>query len=199
MRAIIIGQSPYKSFLTQYEFKKDDYIVCLDGGFLDDIPYDIDVAIGDFDTAEAPKKAKKIIKYPKEKNETDFELALMHLQERKDIDEILVYNATGGRLDHFLINVRLLEKYYPLNITIIDDKNKISFLKKGQYEIIKDSYQYISLIVINEGIISIEGFKYNLCHQLIKSFDTYTTSNELTASKGIITIETGSFLLIKTK
>lgn len=199
MRVIVIGMSPYQSFLKLYKAKQGDYLIALDGFDEKVIPYEIDLAIGDFDTLEVPASAKKIIKYPKEKDETDFELALMAIKKLPHVEEVLVYNATGGRLDHFLINVRLLEKYYPLNIKIIDEENEISYLEKGRFAIKKAPYKYISFIVVKDSIVSLKGFKYPLETKKITRLDTYTTSNEIIDPEAIIKVDDGALILIKTK
>ena len=53
MRVIVVGMSPYQSFLKLYKAKQGDYLIALDGFDEKVIPYEIDLAIGDFDTLEA--------------------------------------------------------------------------------------------------------------------------------------------------
>ena len=85
--------------------------------------------------------------------------------------EIHIYGATGGRLDHFMGVLQILQKpkYIEQNIIIIveDLQNEIKLLKQGIHEIHKlQSYPYVSFIPVNEVVaLSLNGFKYNLNNQ----------------------------------
>ena len=114
-----------------------------------------------------------------------------------DVDEIIIYNATGGRLDHFLANLKLLERYSNVSITIVDEQNAISFIKAGEYILKKGEYKYFSLIPNTESIISIDKAKYNINKVIIRKTDTFTVSNEILDDDVKITIYEGSMFLIK--
>ena len=77
--------------------------------------YKLSLSIGDFDTTthldEILKSSIEVKKYPKEKDEIDLELALKYIDSYYQDCEILIYNATLGRLDHELVTIKLLIKY----------------------------------------------------------------------------------------
>ena len=108
MRAILVASAPNDSFENLYVPQPFDLIIGVDGGCKNITKYEIDIAFGDFDSLTVPPNAKKVYRYKKEKDETDLELAVQQMIKRDEIDEIIIYNATGGRLDHFLCNLKLL-------------------------------------------------------------------------------------------
>ncbi|WKB34886.1 thiamine diphosphokinase [Terrilactibacillus sp. S3-3] len=88
-------------------------------------------AFGDFDSLSETEK-KWVFEqplpstYPREKDKTDLEIAIdWALAEQPD--ECLIFGATGGRLDHGLINIQLLLKGVGTGIRLrIIDKKKLS-------------------------------------------------------------------------
>ncbi|MDN6742987.1 MAG: thiamine diphosphokinase, partial [Staphylococcus equorum] len=102
-------------------------------------------AVGDFDSITSEEKAfveKRIDINPfnSEKNDTDLALGIDQAV-TNGYKEICVYGATGGRLDHFMGALQILEKpeYTEQNIVIklIDVNNDIQVLKTGSYPIQK--------------------------------------------------------------
>ncbi len=71
------------------------------------------IAFGDFDSVSPEEliyiqsNVNELRRYQPEKDETDMELALNWSLEQNP-DEIRLFGATGGRLDHMLANVQLL-------------------------------------------------------------------------------------------
>ena len=151
MRYIIVGKSPNESFQKIYIPKQNDYLIGLDEGTLKiiDYGYKLDEVWGDFDNKDKLQKisdyCSNIHLYPTKKNQTDLELVLMNIKTK---DEIILYDVTGGRLDHEIINLLLLRKYKNLKIKIRDNYNEISYLStKGSYTFSKDEFNYISIIL----------------------------------------------------
>ena len=203
MRYIVVGNSLYKTFSKMYKYQEGDYFIGLDEGSLEIIKnnYTLNEAWGDFDSGNniefIKSKTNKFKKYPKEKNETDLELILMNL----DVTcEILIYDITGARLDHELVNILMLKKYKHLNIKIVDELNEIRYIsKQGFYEINQDEYKYVSLLTLDSFRISITSAKYLLDNIIVSSNDTYTTSNEYMNGKFIFSLHDGELILIRSK
>ena len=197
MRAILVASAPNDSFEKLYQPKPDDLIVGVDGGCSKITKYQVDIAFGDFDSLTVPVNAKKVYRYKKEKDETDLELAVEQMIKRDEIDEIIIYNATGGRLDHFLCNLKLLERYVDYNIAIIDEQNKISCLTTGIYNIAKSNYQYFSLIPCVNSNVTIKNALYEITNKDVLRTDTYTVSNEFIDGEVFITVNQGMLYLIE--
>ena len=197
MRAILVASAPNDSFENLYVPQPFDLIIGVDGGCKNITKYEIDIAFGDFDSLTVPVNAKTIYRYKKEKDETDLELALQQIIEMGNIDEIIIYNATGGRLDHFLCNLKLLERYVDYNITIIDEQNRIRCLNVGSYIIDRTDYQYFSLIPCVYSNVTIKKALYEITNKDILRIDTYTVSNEFIEDEVFITVNQGMIYLIE--
>lgn len=201
MRYIIVGKSNFQTFKNCYIPKSDDYFIGLDEGAFTilDNGFELKEAWGDFDDSNRLNELsdKNIIlkKYNTDKNETDLELVLMN---HKFDGEVLIYDVTGGRLDHEFVNYLLLRKYHYLNLKIIDQQNEIRYLSKtGIYKFYQDNYKYISLITLNKATISIIKAKYRLDRVHITINDTYTTSNEFEDNEFVLELLDGQIFVIR--
>lgn len=179
--------------------EKADFIVGVDYGAyqLARAGIEMDLAIGDFDSTNdnqyklVSKFAKKIIKLEVEKNETDSEAAIMYLQDQ-GFSDISLIGDIGSRLDHFLINFRLVEKY---NITYILESGKIFLLNKGLHQI-KNEYKVFSLFTSKKCRLSLWGTKYLINNEVINYFDLYTTANKITADYASVEVFDGSVVVV---
>ncbi|MCI6508384.1 MAG: thiamine diphosphokinase [Bacilli bacterium] len=201
MRYIIVGKSPNESFQKIYIHQENDFLIGLDEGALKIIEkgYKLNEVWGDFDNKEKLQKISKycsnIHLYPTKKNQTDLELVLMNI---KTNDEIVIYDVTGGRLDHEIINLLLLRKYHNLKLKIRDNYNEIIYLStKGNYTFSKDEFNYISIITLDQATISIIKGEYLLDKTTITKNDTYTTSNTFVDEEFSIELFSGEIFIIK--
>src|ERR1700690_1082508 len=93
----------------------DDYIICADGGTRHALALGLkpNLIVGDLDSVtdvELKKADAKILQYPRDKNETDLELALNHALEQEPTS-IIIVAALGNRLDQTLGNTSLLSDW----------------------------------------------------------------------------------------
>ncbi len=108
----------------------------------------------------------------------------------------------GGRLDHTLGNVYMLEYLARAGATgkIVDDVSEMQLISEGETVFVEEDWAYFSLLNISGGArgITIKGAKYPLNQAEIESWYQYGISNEvLTGQKAEIKVEKGSLLLIK--
>ncbi len=182
---------------------EDTYVVGVDKGcqYLMENNIKIDAAIGDFDSVledeylKISTYAKKIIKLNPIKDDTDLEHALNYAKEN-GFDDITVYGCLGGRQDHNLLNIKLLY-LSELNLTYIDNKNKVFCLKKGEHQIYKGEYKYMSLFTFEPCTFKMNGVFYPLDKTTITINDNYTTSNEILDEKAFIKIYDGKLLVMQ--
>lgn len=166
-------------------------LYCLDNGI------DMKLALGDFDsiTLEDFKRLEasgvKIIKFSQEKNEIDFELALNHVT---IYDEVYVYGGLGNRRDHEYTLMKFVMA--DSRIIVVDNENRIQMRIAGTYTYPKRGYKYLSIIPLEKGLITLEGFKYPLRNQTIDIDSYYLTSNEI-VTDGVIKLESGRVLIIE--
>ncbi|GAK30665.1 possible thiamine kinase [Weissella oryzae SG25] len=116
-----------------------------------------ELVVGDFDSMSATEKAlvdaqvaRRVAVRP-EKDETDTELLLSLLNEDKSIDEIIIYGATGGRLDQLLSNLWIFtqERFLDLvpKVQIVDRVNVLKLFLPGQHTIKRlDSMHYLGFM-----------------------------------------------------
>ena len=161
------------------------------------------LAIGDFDSVEESDLAyikeysDTLIQLNPIKDDTDSEAAVMYAIE-KGYQKIHLYGGLGGRLDHAMINLRLVSRF-PETVYLHDQNNFIYSLAEGVHSIDKRDYTYISFFTEDEATISLEGLKYPLDKQQLTNKDTYTTSNEILEDRGIVTVHAGKVTVIQSK
>ena len=150
-------------------------------------------ALGDFDSLDPDVLSGytgDLQRVPAEKDQSDLELALDYLRGAEE--EIYVYGALGGRMDHCLVNLKLCF-YTDLNLWLIDEQNRIRCLRPGIHQFPREE-GYVSFLGWEACRISLTGFKYPLRNYWLKPESNLTLSNEITAD--LATVETDNRILI---
>lgn len=210
MKIQILAGGPASFVPDLKDYDTEEVIwVGVDRGVFDLFESDIQpvCAFGDFDSVTQEqqqwlKEQQLTVKvFPMAKDKTDLELALEWALGQNP-DEILIFGATGGRLDHELANISLLLFGIDSDITIqmIDRQNIVQVQKAGNYELSRDShYEYVSFLPHFGKIqeLTLEGFKYPLHKQEVPPASGLTVSNELIAEKGTYSFSGGIVLLVR--
>ena len=157
-------------------------------------------AVGDFDSMtedefQRLQGACQIIRHPVQKNETDSELAVS-LCKKKGYEEIILYGALSGRIDHTLANIRLLMYRYP-HLVLLDDHQKITLLSKGEFNSTKTYEFLVILLTLEDTIITLEGFTYPLYKEPITVKDIFCVSNSIVHEEAKVTLDIGKVLCIQ--
>lgn len=166
-------------------------------------------AFGDFDSVSESEmeiiksKVSDIELFIPEKDETDIEHAL-NWAIAQNPSNIKIFGATGGRMDHTLVNVQLLYKSIETKIPmeIIDKQNIITLKEPNTYFLHKnEEYPYVSFIPLTMNVlgISLDGFKYGLSNKDISLSSTLCISNELELEKGTYSFKDGILLVVRSK
>ncbi|MCS4486223.1 thiamine diphosphokinase [Staphylococcus americanisciuri] len=155
--------------------------------------------VGDFDSV-SDEEYKWIAEHisiapvPAEKADTDLALGVAQAVER-GYDEIAIYGATGGRLDHFMGAMQLLKApaYQKYLVQLVDQQNEITLLTTGEHVLQNDTrYYYISFVPASDDVtLSLRGFKYDLDKVTLKEGTTLTISNEFDTSKAYVNVHQG--------
>ncbi|MBM6618490.1 thiamine diphosphokinase [Bacillus suaedaesalsae] len=196
--------------LTKYH-NEDVYWIGVDRGLLYLLEQGIKPikGIGDFDSVTETEMEwmnttyKEFMLSPAEKDETDLELALNWAIEQKP-SKIIVFGATGGRLDHALSNIQLLLKgsHHKLEIEIIDIQNSVKLVEPGFHLLTKNNgYKYVSFLPFSHEVkgITITGVKYPLTNVDIKWGTTLCVSNEIIEESGTFSFKQGIVIMVKSK
>lgn len=156
----------------------------------------VEVAIGDFDSLD-PEILDKYqgdkITYNSVKDDSDLALALKYLDNYSG--EVYVYGALGLRMDHSIMNLRLLYQS-KLNVKFIDENNFIFKLASGSHVLNSLGYKYLSLLTFNECLISLSGVKYPLVNYILDSDDTLNLSNVILNDEALLDIKNGKVIVI---
>ena len=187
--------------------KDTDLIICADSGINHCIAMNLvpHIWVGDFDSADYDSLIKskllkdtKIVRLLPCKDDTDTEHA-MHMAIDMGFSNIVVVGGFGGRLDHTLANAYLAEEAYRHGVTLIveDDKNVLHYVKNNALHITKSKFKYISVIPIEESLVSCIGFRYPLNNEKIRRGPARGISNELVDSDGFITVHQGGVFVVE--
>lgn len=181
-----------------------DYIIAADGGQNRAREFGLqpDCVIGDFDSTTLDEDFDCIyITYPAEKDLTDTEAALTHALE-KGCRNVILLGGMGGRLDHTMGNIGLLDKYYSSfdHMEFIDGKNRMELLKDSGRSLERDSrYKYFGLVSLNAEAsgIDIRGAKYELTGASLERASTMGVSNEFKEDTVEIRVQDGILLIVR--
>lgn len=181
-------------------------VICCDGGarnfqYLGIKP---DVIIGDMDSIDPAQLASysaqgiKIIKYPTSKDFTDTELALDYALNLNP-EEIFIWGALGGRVDHTLANVFLLCKGQEkgINTYLIDEYGEAFVLDKKAI-FINEAGKTVSLLALSSRVtgITLKGFLYSLEKSTLQMGETRGVSNIINEDRASISVRSGKLLVI---
>lgn len=182
-------------------------IICADGAARHLRPLNVIPAfiIGDMDSIDNEtlryfdKKGSAILTYPGDKDETDTQLAIEYALKLQP-DEIFIFGALGGRIDHTLANISLLIMGVKqgIDIKIIDETCEI-FIVNQQSIVEGEAGKTVSLLPLSSEVagVTLEGFEYPLSGGVMEIGRPYGISNRLIAEKGIITVKSGYLLVIR--
>ena len=181
-----------------------DYIIAADGGQNRAREFGLqpDCVIGDFDSTTLDEDFDCIyITYPAEKDLTDTEAALTHALE-KGCRNVILLGGMGGRLDHTMGNIGLLDKYYSSfdHMEFIDGKNRMELLKDSGRSLERDpQYKYFGLVSLNAEAsgIDIRGAKYELTGASLERASTLGVSNEFEEDTVEICVREGTLLIVR--
>jgi thiamine pyrophosphokinase len=186
--------------------RDDDTIICADGGTRHASSLDLKPAlvIGDMDSADSAllKKLQAegvlIELFPRDKNETDLELAINKAIEL-DPQEIVIVAALGGRLDQTLANIALLSdiRLSAFNVRLDDGVEEIFFCR-DQVEVHGRSGDIVSLIPWGGEVTGVqtENLKWKLNSETLHPEKTRGISNEIMGSLATIKIRSGLLLIV---
>lgn len=187
----------------------DDFLVAVDGGlrYLQTLGLQPHILVGDMDSVDPAHLALlqesgvMILRYPREKDETDLELALQIPQVR-EARQILIVAALGGRLDQTLANIALLSRPALLvkDVRLEDGDTEVFFIRSAGI-IQGEPGDLVSLLPYHEAAAGIwtEGLKYPLAGETLFPDGSRGISNLLTAQRAVVQIRSGLLLCVHTR
>ena len=204
MRAVIIGNGDiYDYEYISGKIRKNDYIICADGGYTHAKAMNIkpEVVIGDMDSIGENDYDGEIINLPIRKDFTDSEVCVKYLL-LKDFDEILMLGFTGKRVDHSMTNILLLKQISQAGKKgrIIDEHNEIIYAENENI-IYGEKGDIVSIIPVGTDLcgIATNGLDYPLENENLIFGQSRGVSNIMSSNKCTINISKGEGLIIKSR
>lgn len=208
MKVLLVaaGSRPDVDLFFKY-YNDCDVKIAIDKGAEVFVDYkaNADYLVGDFDSIgenykEAIKNFKKIV-YPSEKDYTDSDIAI-NLVKNIGATQVIMLGMIGGRLDHTIGNIGLLNTCLKNNIDayIIDEFSKVS-LKEKPFTLSGERGEIISFYAFTELVkgLTIKNAKYELEDYDLDCFESLCNSNEFLDEDIEVFFENGKLLVIYSK
>jgi thiamine pyrophosphokinase len=186
---------------------EDDFIIAADGGTRHALALGLtpNVIVGDMDSLPANFETSafdgEIVLYPKDKNETDLELAIQHALTLNP-EQVIILAALGGRLDQTLGNIALISSPFIIHhssFTIcLDDGIEEVFFCHDKCEINGKVGDIVSLIPWQgevTGVVTTD-LKWVLQNETLYLDKTRGISNEMLGDTAAVQIRSGSLLVV---
>lgn len=169
-----------------------------------------EIAVGDFDSTAQEELARvkeqviHIETFPPEKDLTDTQIGVITAIRYFEFEQLTIYGATGGRMDHLLANIFLpLElrfRPYVTKIKLIDRQNTITYYQPGMHEIKKESNKkYLAFVTLTkvDGLTLFDE-KYPL-DDYSSSHPTSWASNEFNGNLNHFKFDSGIVAVIQSR
>jgi len=187
----------------------DDFIICADGGTRHALALGLtpNLVIGDMDSIQNDQWQRlqtlgvAVELFPRDKNETDLELAINRAIELEP-REIVIVAGLGGRLDQTIGNIALLTDLQLATFNVrLDDGVEEMFFCRDQVQVQGRSGDIVSLIPWGNPVrgVQTQGLKWILDNETLYPEKTRGISNEMLSESANIKISSGNLLIIHTR
>lgn len=183
---------------SKYENGRPDMVIAVDRGMqaaqmLELVP---DIILGDYDSVDktcletfANNENILNLQFPKEKDYTDFHLAVTVALEY-GATEICMLGATGTRLDHVQANIGLLKTCLDAEVIaeLVDENNRIRMINDSLRIYKKEQFgTYVSLVPYSDIVtgITLSGFQYPLKNVTFSKHILKNDQNGMEPDRGI--------------
>ena len=161
-----------------------------------------DVAVGDFDSAHSAVPAGvECVRVSPIKDDTDAFLAAETAIER-GCNRLRFLCALGGRLDHSMANVQMLERLHMMGVSaeLRGRGERAYLLHGGESAEIKRFAGYVSVFSYGgQTQVTLRGMKYPLERFTLTNAYPLGVSNEVSAELAQIEVHSGTALVIEVK
>jgi len=207
MNCLVVGSGNVESYeLLASLAKSSELLVCADGGafYFEKAGIIPNVLIGDFDSIEPvllesyKTLGVEIVKYPKEKDFTDMELAL-DFAVKRGATRIFIMGATGSRMDHTISNIQLLHKLADSGVEgVVVNENNFIYLVTSSIELCKRDGYKLSILPASKTVegVTTQGLAYPLKDAVLHMGTGLGISNEFTGEKASVSIKSGRIYVI---
>ncbi len=192
-----------QDFLARYEAGLFNRIIAVDAGFacLEALDIKPDLAIGDFDSLGYLPKCKRVSRHPVNKDKSDLELA-MDRAFAWNYDEMYIYGALAGRLDHTIANLQLFARFSEkgVYVTGIGMDVAVRMLTGPDVFDIPEGIEQGTVSVFSlsdqaKGVIE-RGLLYSFDDETLTNRTSRGVSNELQGKAATVAVEKGTLCIL---
>ena len=199
--ALIFGAMDHRDWSFLAAWRGRVTVLCADGGVSSarSAGFAPDYYIGDGDSGGVAPAGVPAIQLPVRKDLTDLQAAWEQAF-ALGFRSILFTGCTGGRQDHFLAAVQLLEIVARRGCAgaILDPDNEISFLLPGTHRLAPGAFRFFALLSAEaEATVSIRGGEYDLSRGRIARGDSLGVSNAFRAGPVTVQVHEGACYLVR--
>ena len=170
---------------------EDSFVIAADSGYDTAKKFGIvpDLLVGDMDSiAEVPENVPTR-RVKAEKDDTDTMLAA-DIAVNMGATEINIVGGGGGRADHWLSNIFLLESLAERGVraSLHDGINTLRFVCDTTVHL-ENKGGYFGILALENSMVSADGCKYPLKDAPLKRSHPYAVSNEVTEAFATVTVK----------
>jgi len=181
-------------------------ILATDGAWAKAVDAGIEVGcvVGDLDSLTTAQRASllesgvEVEVHPPDKDFTDLELAVDRALAMR-AGALIVFGAFGGRIDHTLANVLMLEKALDRGVDVeLVHGTETAWLVRGTFALPDGrAGDRISLIPLSRGtVVRTEGLRYRLSDEPLVRASAHGVSNIIDATPVRVTVRSGTLLVV---
>lgn len=178
-----------------------DCVLAADAGYavLEQLNMVPDAVVGDFDSLGTVPEHNNILRFPKEKDETDMALCA-RIAEERGADCIHLFGGTGGRLDHTLANLSLLGELSSRGITafLYGRDFTATAVTDGTLTFPAGYGGTVSVFCLGRPALGVTetGLYYGVTDATLDAFIPLGVSNEFTDAAAQISVKSGTLLVL---
>lgn len=173
------------------ELFENSFVIAADSGYdtAKKLGVTPDLLVGDMDSIVQVPDDVPVHRVKAEKDDTDTMLAA-DIACGMGAAEINVVGGGGGRADHLLSNVFLLEALVRRGVkaALHDGINSIRFVSDGTVRLANKG-GYFGILALEDSTVSACGCKYPLKDAILTRSHPYAVSNEVTEEYAVVTVK----------
>lgn len=176
-----------------------DLIIACDKGYLTTEKFSLtpDVIIGDFDSLGYVPNSENVIKLPVNKDDTDTGYAIKYAIS-ESYDQIIVYGAVDGLLDHSIANLQL--GFYAakqnINIVFVGNEYDLTAVTNGSIKIKSGNKRFSVFAACECTGVSIKGAVFPLDDAPLSPFYPLGVSNCQNGCETVVSVKDGTLAVI---
>jgi len=163
-----------------------------------------DIIIGDTDSLKLPSRIQKstlnlikknIIKHPKDKDQSDLELAINFINSNYKNFTLFCFGVIGSRIDHSLSNIYSISKVERNFIVLTNQTMTILNSNRSIKNIVKSTKVSVISLNVPYSIVSMSGLKYSGTYE-IPFLSSLGISNMTQSDENKIECKEGKIIVI---